>query len=393
MTTGTFLGQTGISISAFDPIIGSGTYTPQGTLVSALLAGTLASYQHEILADGGWWSASMSMSLPFAEAEDWFENGLNRHIEVYNPALERVWAGFVDQVSLSAGTLQAVRGPLMDVVNRGSVVYTPILDATTTPPTEGSESTTTIADDAASQALYGILEGVIAGGRLLDDGTTDDAEMLRDTYIQENKDPQTGEDLDLTGGQATVVTLDLLGYVHRLQKWIYQDVTAATVQVDAKIPLVIAADPNGMFSAGTIDANALLASRHEDDNRTAWDVLQELVSLGDAASNRYTLGVYGGQEINYNVVPTTAEYQHSIASNEMQVETYGSGSRVYPWDVLPAQWLFLNDFLAGRGLPSTMRDDPRFMFIESVRYTAPNGLQLSGQKVSRLPQMLARLSG
>jgi hypothetical protein len=40
-----------------------------------------------------------------------------------------------------------------------------------------------------------------------------------------------------------------------------------------------------------------------------------------------------------------------------------------------------------------MRDDPRFVFIESVRYTAPNGLQLSGQKVSRLPQMLARLSG
>lgn len=397
MTTPSLFETTGISISIWKPIIDLVTplYTVRGILVADSFAETVSSYKHEILADGGWWAASISTALSLPDAEDWFENGLNRHVEVYNPAGIVVWAGFVNQVSLSTGTLQAVRGPLMDVVNRGSVVYTPILDATTVPPIEGVETTTTIYDDATSQAAYGILEGVISGGKLLDDGTTDDAVTLRNTYIEENKYPQSSEDLDLSGGREATVQLDLLGYVHRFQKYIYQDTTTATVQIDAKIPLVIAADPNGLFSTDylQIATNATLTSRYEDDNRIAWDVLTQMVSLGDTASNRYTLSVYGNQRITYAVVPTTAEYQHSIISEDIQIEIYGRGTKVDPWDVLPARWLFLNDFLAGRGIPTTLRDDPRYTFIESVTYTAPNIVQISGQKVSRLPQMLARFAG
>jgi len=188
------------------------------------------------------------------------------------------------------------------------VVYSPILDATTAPPLEGSETTTTIADDATSQTAYGILEAVVSGGKLLDDGTTDDAAQLRDVYLEENKDPQTSEDLDFSSGATATVQLDLLGYVHRLGKWIYQDMTAATVQIDTKIALFPAADPNGLLSTDVsqIAANAALTSRYEDDNRMAMDVLNEDVSLGDVANNRYTLGLYADQRITYAATPTTA---------------------------------------------------------------------------------------
>ena len=397
MTIPSYIEQSGLSISAWIPDIDVSTplYVPRRTLVTDALAATLVSYHHDILADGGWWSADITFSAALEDAAVWFENGLNRHIEVYNASLENIWAGFVNQVTLSAGTLSAVRGPLMDVTNRVSVTYTPILDATTVPPIEGSETTTTIEDNDDSQALYGILEEVVSGGKLLDDGTTDDAVQLRDTYLAENALPQASEEIDISRSGAVTVQLDCLGYVHRFQKYIYQDTTAATVQVDAKIPLVIAADPNGLFSTdySQIATNAVLTSRYEDDNRMAWDVLMQEVALGDAAYTRYTLGVYQDQQIVYAAVPTTATYQHSILSQEMQVEQYGSGTPVAPWDVLPARWLFLYDFLPGRGQPAALRDDPRFVFIESVRFTAPNTVQLAGQKFSRIPQMIAQLSG
>jgi len=395
MTTASWFQQTGLSISVWEPTIDTATplYTPRGRLVTDTLSDILSSYQHEILADGGWWSASITISLSVQESEDWFEDGLNRHIEVYNPALALVWAGFVNQVTISAGTLAATRGPLLDIANRVSVVYSPILDATTAPPLEGSETTTTIADDATSQTAYGILEAVVSGGKLLDDGTTDDAAQLRDVYLEENKDPQTSEDLDFSSGATATVQLDLLGYVHRLGKWIYQDMTAATVQIDTKIALFPAADPNGLLSTDVsqIAANAALTSRYEDDNRMAMDVLNEDVSLGDVANNRYTLGLYADQRITYAATPTTAAYQHDILDQAMRVETYGNGATVDPWDVLPARWVFLYSFLPGRGQPAALRDDPRFLFIESVRFSAPSTVQISGQKVSRIPQMIARL--
>lgn len=397
MTTPSLYETTGISLSVWKPTIDLGTplYTPRGTLIDRDLAFTITSYSHEILADGGWWSASISFPLTQVDAEEWLEEGLNRHVEIYNTAGETIWAGFINQVTLSAGTLTAVRGPLLDCVNRASVTYTPILDATTVPPIEGAETTTTIANDPTTQTLYGILEAVISGGKLLDDGTTDDAVQLRETYLEEYKNPQSSEDLDLSGGADVVIQLDLLGYVHRFQKYIYQDLTAATVQIDDKIPLVIAADPNGLFSTDytRIGTNPSLTSRYEDDNRNAWDVLTQEVTLGDAAYNRYTLGVYQNQQIRYAVVPTTIAYQHAISDNDIQIEQFDSGVNVDPWDVLPARWLFLTDFLVGRGLPGSPRDDPRSIFIESVHFTAPNLVQVGGQKLSRIPQMMARLSG
>jgi hypothetical protein len=378
------------------PTIVVGTsYTPRGEVIHDKFQWFISSYQHESVVNGGWWAASITFETTQDEGEDWLEVGLNRHIEVCNPGADVVWEGFVNQVTLSLGTLSAVRGPLIDVSNRVSVVYSPILDATVAPPIEGSETTTTIADDADSQLAYAILEEVIGGGSLLDDGVTDDAVLLRDTYLAENKDPQTGEDLNIGGTGTPTVTIDLLGYVHRFGKWGYSETTAATIQVATKIQNVITADPNGMFSTdySRIDANAVLTSQYDDDNRKAMDVLDSLVSLGDASNNRYSLGVYANRQVIYAVAPTVAKYQHAIGSNAFQVITFSNEDPVDPWDIVPAQWTYLNDFLVGRDIATTLRDDPRYVFIESVRFTAPIAVNLQGGKVSRLPQLLARLSG
>ena len=371
------------------------SYIPRGTVVDDELAAKADAYNQEIQANGGWWSAALTLSLSLQDAEEWFENGLNRHIETSNPGGQVVWAGFVNQVTVRAGTLVAVRGPLMDVTNRCSVVYTPILDATRIPPLEGTQTTTTIADAAVSQAHFGILESVVNGGKRLDDGTTDDATQHRNLYLQENRDPPTSRDLNLDAGDPAIVTLDLLGYVHRLKRYVYQDTTALTIQVDTKIQAVFVADPNGLFSTdySGIATNNTITSRYENTNSDAWTVLQQEVALGDTALNRYIIGVYGEQRVVYEAIPDTISYQHAITGEESQVELYPSGALVDPWDVQVGEWLFLTDFLAGRGEPADLRTDPRLVLIESARYTAPWSLGLSGAKVNTLPQMLARMGG
>jgi len=176
-----------------------------------------------------------------------------------------------------------------------------------------------------------------------------------------------------------------------------QDLTTATVVITnaagtGKMQLTITADPNGLFSTdySQMTTNPFLASQYEDDNRTAWDVIQKLVAIGDINDNRYTFGIYNGLRAIYAAMPTTATYQHRIAGREVEVETYGTESTIKPWDVLPARWSFLVDFSVGRTQPADQRLDPRFLFIESVRYTAPEGLQISGNKVSKIPQILAK---
>lgn len=394
MTTPSFYKSTGISISVFKPTIDMGvpSYVPAGMLLDDSIAQQIDTYSHEILANGGWWSASLALKGALVDTEDWFDNGLNRHVEVYNPALVKIWEGFVNRVTLSAGTLSAVRGPLLDAANRASVTYTPILDATATPPIMGVQTTTLVADDAASQNKYGILEDVVSGGQLLDDGVTDEAVQQRNTFLNEMREPETTEDLGVGAMSEPTVELELLGYAHRLGRWIVQDLTAATIQIDTKLQTVMALDPNGMFSTdyAGISANALLTSRYEDDNRTAWDVIQSLVSVGDAADDRYTFGVYGGLKAFYAPLPSDTAYQHRIADPLIQIETYGTGTKIEFWDVLPAKWMFLSDFLVGRPQPVDRRLDPRYVFIESVQFSAPNDLQISGNKVGKLAQMIAK---
>ncbi len=390
----------GLSISAFKPSIDVDTplYTPRGVLITDQLGQQVDSYEHEIVANGGYWSARMTLVDARQELEDWFSQGLNRHVEVYGPELTKVWEGFVNQVTYSSGPLTAVHGPVMQIANRVSVTYAPVLDATTTPPTLGVQQSTTVVDNNDSRALYGVLEAVLSQGQLLDDGTTDEAAQIRDTYLAENAWSQSSEDLGLLDTSQPSITLDCLGYVHRFQRYVMQDTTAATVQISnnagtGKLQYAIADDPNGMFPAdySEMENNAFLTSRYENTNRMAWDVITELVGVGDVNDSRYTFGIYDGRIATYAAIPTDIEYQHRIGDAAMRLERYGSGQEIMPWLARPARWLFLPDFLTGQTPSTTMRRDPRHIFIEGVRYSAPWNVQIGGSKVGRLDQMLAKL--
>jgi len=358
----------------------------------------MTSYSHATRAYGGWWSASLDFAASRVEAEEWYENGAGRHVEVFNAIGKIVWAGFIDSVTISMGTLTATVGPLTEMVNRASVIYTPILYTDVVDPedhvTTGEQTQTTIADDAPSQDKYGIFEEVLSGGEMLDDGTTNEAEQYRDTFIAEHRLPATDERLSTEGSQITRVHLELKGYVCFLQRYVVSETDTLTCSISTKLEDALGDDPNGLFSTDYqfMEANAFLVNRNEEKERNAWAVIEEMVNLGDANDNRYVFGVYEGQRFHYRQVPDSTKYQHRLIQSTMQIETFGAGMRVEPWDVQAGEWLFLSDFLAGmgdtHGVPA--RGDHCYVFIEEVKYTAPMGIEIVGGHYGTLGQWLAK---
>jgi hypothetical protein len=68
------------------------------------------------------------------------------------------------------------------------------------------------------------------------------------------------------------------------------------------------------------------------------------------------------------------------------------GGVVNSWDMRPCKWVAVPSFLAGFGYKKVdFRNDPRVFFAEEVNFTAPDQVVISGAKVRKLSQYLAKL--
>ena len=375
----TILGNMGICIIAKEPLwVGSAVVDP-------LISWKAGGYQHETGANGGYLSARFELVDNITALEDWFINGLGRHIEVYSPQLDLIWAGFVNTIRYSIGGVQSTHGPLMDVVNRLAVTYRTIT-YNTNPPIGGIEAATPQSNNTTSQARFGILEGVLSGGS----GTATEMAQVRDTYLAENAWPQVSNNLNLSRANDLSMSIEVLGYWHLLSKYYYNDNNTGTENASTKIQNIFDADPNGLFTDfNLIEANTLQFAQFDQTNDSRADGLAKgVVVRGDASDNRWLVGVTGQQRPYYKAVPTAVEYYHRL-SDPAQWVTLANGSLVYPWDVKPGKWLQIADFLTSDR--TALRQDSRKVFIERVSYTAPWGLSLSGGKAGTINQRLAKL--
>lgn len=361
----------------------------------------LSAYGHEIAVDGGYKSATIKISANIHEIEEWIENGLGRDVVAYSPEGIKIWEGFANEIMGSFGSVQVKRGPLMNVGNRVSVVYTPYVDITGVEPTTGETTETVIAEDLESQEEYGILETIVNGGTLMDDATycgdgcvpDNEAEELRDAYLNECKYPETTHTIGDSGGDVSL-TLNCLGYNEWLTKYVYNIESDLTIQIPYKIIAVLVADPNAIFSTdytyiSTAAAYLLLTSELENQNKTAKAIIDELLAQGDANDNRTIFGIYNDRKAYFSAIPNEIEYYYDMYSRDRHIYT-ASGGIIQPWYIRPGKWLFLNDFMAGRTINTALRLDPRNVFIESVRYDAPYSIQMTGSKISTVKQLMAK---
>jgi hypothetical protein len=386
-----------VVVSAPQPIVGHQAFgvtvevwTPSfGTvfLPTAVRLGLFdwETYEHTLAVGLGYDSMNCAKACNWEEAYHWLGYGLGAHVQATDDAGVTIWEGRVNQVQVSAAGLSVSKGPLQDVGNRVVVTYQLKVDASD----EGQEQKRTDpGNNLTSQARYGICYQTLSGGST----TTARANQIRDAYLALNAWPRMPKELSLGGGDVRV-TLNCLGYAHWLN-YPYRYVTSkAMTTVSAKLAAVLAASPNGFFGGGNIiTTNALAVPGFEDTDKTAADIIGELVNLGDAALNRYLFGIWANRIVRYEAAPTTTEYQQRTDDPRQVVENM-HGHVVNPWAVRPGKWLAFSNLGAGSLVGRTgpgLPEEERTMFIESVQFRAPYGLTLSGGVVNDLVQALAQ---
>lgn len=377
-------------------------YVPRGTEIITLEEVTADfNYSHE--ANGGCWELNLQMAGDQDEVEDWLQRGLGRHVEACDPDLVVVWDGFVNQVSVSISGLNVDRGPLMEICNRCSAHYARQAvvgsEIVTT-----SGLTTTVVEQDESQLRYGIFEKIISGGTVWDDGVDNEAEELRDTYLNEFSLPETGKSFSNVAVGQVMVSISCIGYINFLKNYIYNRNTPTTDAVstpiydpadaDSKLRTVLEADPNNLFTDDTLwhfDTNMILEAQWEDQDSDAYSIIQSMVEKGDHTGNRTLFAVKPGLNLHYGAIPDTLKYKHGLSDPAQDVFMFEGGQEIEPWEVKAGEWLLFTDFLVGEVVPSALREDPRALFIERVGYSTPVGLQLDGGKVHTFKQKLATM--
>jgi len=381
MTTASYMRATGLTIHAA-PSLFSGA----GSLVD--ITDLVASWSHTIAAMGGYKSANITLYVDQATLDDWLDTGIGKDITLYSPSGQVRFNGFVNNISATIGGLSITIGPLMQIANRARTVYSTV-DTTFSPPAVGVRANSTTYNNTGSQTLYGVQSKVLSVGG----ATLASANQITQTYLAEMSIPQVSQTLNIGAGGAASLKLDCLGYDAFLQTYPYANTASGTTTISTRIPLVLAAQPAALYSTdySGIATNTTVIPVYENNDRTAWTIITSLVAKGDATFNRYIFGIYANRKATYAAAPTAIEYYHQISSEYAEV-TDSVGYKIDPWDVLPGKWLMVNDLMIGRtSSAAALSEDPRNIFIESISFTAPNGLSITGGRVSKLSQYLAQL--
>ncbi len=382
----------GISLQVWKPRISSGLYVPEGAYIRSM-ENIQTSWSHVISVDGGYKSASMTMAMTRGDVDDWVSDGLGRHIVAFNEAQQRIFEGFVNKVTVNNGPLTHVRGPLVDITNRLTVSYTPI------DPDTGAKGITTETqfdypnagdgNDAASQRRWGLFEQVLNAGECTDD----EALQYRSLFLSEYAEPAQTNDISLGGTGGGDVSIEILGYITFLEKFVYTNDSPFFATATDKIRDIVLSEPNGIFTdVSGLDANAIAVPLWEGDrSSTGKSIIDGIVAQGDVSDLRTFFGIYANRRAIYQSRPTTVFYHQRLADEAHRILDAG-GNAVLPWNVKPGKWLYIDDFALSAPRPLDLRNDPRAMLIEQVSYSAPWGLGLQGSgSVRNLPQWVAKL--
>ncbi|MFH1635312.1 MAG: hypothetical protein ABIG63_15075 [Chloroflexota bacterium] len=337
-------------------------------------------------ATGGYHSLSLTDRSKQLDVEEWLANGLMRHIEVWSEAPIHVWEGFVDSITASLGSLSFTLGPVTQIANRVSIIYSPV-DTSTDPPAVGITTDTVIVENIDSQARYGIWPVILTAGTT----TLTDAEEYANSYLNHHAWPVATRQVNTEGNDVSI-TIDCLGYFHMLN-YPYAAVGPGTQDASAKIDAIVnnTSNPNSSwlpFNRTFIDSsNTLQVIQAEDQNRLASNIIKEIAALGDISDNRWLFGVYNHREIHYHAAPTDVRYRMHLSDPKVRITD--EGAEVAPCAIVAGEWLKFLDFALGQEAIS-LRQDPRSMFIETATYRAPWSLDLQGGNVDTVRQILAQ---
>ena len=348
---------------------------------------SVKSYSHVISADYGFKSANFEISMTEEDVNDWIDYGLGKDIMVYDGEGTNIWKGFVNKVSASIGDRTYSVGPLMDVANRVTLIYTPIIESATGGLILGVTQEYPMVQNTDSQALYGIIEKVISGSNMFDS----EAGLAANSYATEFGTPPKDESLSILQSNVPIVRIECLGYKEWLNAYAYNNTAITLTYFHTKIQSVVNADPNNIFSHDYSEMvnNLSLTNDYEYENKTAYTIVDGITKMGDIAYNRWNVQVLENNMIYYKSIPNLLEYYHPIKQGVPYI--YSSAyAHIMPWNVRPGKWLMYTDVNIGT-MPTSILNSPLVKFVEEVTYTMPYGLSLSFSRFSTVRQLFQTL--
>ncbi|MFQ5609636.1 MAG: hypothetical protein ACE5F8_05125 [Woeseiaceae bacterium] len=343
-------------------------------------------YRHRITATVGFDTASFDLRDRKDALEEFFYNGLGRHVVRYGPDGQfTAWEGQIVEMTLTVPGMRATIS-LSAMYNRVAVRYTE-LDTGSNPPGETADTTTADADDTDSQDRYGIKQLVFRPPKA-SKLTQTDAEQLRDTMLSEYKQPRRSADI-VSSMSEPRLRVKCQGYGHTLG-WRVYNYTAASGTDDADDEIADINTSVGQFIASTdLDANTLQVAQYTNEDLTALEQIQAIASLGDASDNRWLAYVLEDRKLYYKPASTTVKYWRRMADNRQEIRDQ-SGRVIPPWELRPNNWIRTTDVYPFGLAPANLQDDYQAMFIESVEWQEPDTLLLAGSRGDAMQGVIAR---
>lgn len=331
-------------------------------------------YKHRIASMGGCDTASCTLMVSRAEAEYVYETFIGNRVAVFvdNPAAP-IWEGLISRITITLPGIVLTRS-LDALANRVSV--TGIDSSSVSPPAVVPNADGAAVDDTASQAIYGIKEGVFR--RPIRNTAAPDTygTSLKARVVGQLAYPQASASSQ-GGGNQTIVEIECIGFFHTLE-WemaaspanIYSFRNGSTGIID----VVLAGLDNAATFFNNADVTQLTNNAQTiaqwQSGQTAWQVLQALAEAGDG-STPWIAGITptdwntDTRRMYYRAANLTVGY--TVRSNDGARIRTTSGALVQPWTVQPDTVIRLTDALVGWDGDG---DDPRNVYLSFVQYDA-----------------------
>lgn len=332
-------------------------------------------YRHRKIAIGGDDSASCVLYISVNEAEWWLENAVGNGVQFYaDDPTYPIFDGFINRVTYSIGSAVFTQS-VDDMFNRTTVdSYSKAA---------GAIATTTAIDVTASQNIYMIKHGQLAGE--VDYGGTS-KNALRSLIASRYAYPQVSFS---PGGGTVELKIEVLGWYHVWEWQMYESTNTSAIDADAAILRITvntsaeyptnaqyiyatgAGGAGNTWAAQIIANPAFTISREATNGCTYWDRISEIATAGDTSSH-WVVGITRQSAIQptryvyYRAAKPAVKYVQRV-TNEPGILRDIYARRVNPWWVEPDNSIQATDVLFGWAQTAY---DLRATYIEAVTYDA-----------------------
>jgi hypothetical protein len=233
-------------------------------------------------------------------------------------------------------------------------------------------------EDTDSTGLYGDSEYIEQAPSMYNQTA---AEARRDRLLAQDAYPRSRAQGGLVidparEGEADGLTVTCAGHVFSMNRR-HRETDTAPANASAQVSTLVG--ESEFVTAGNIDTNTLQVPISTGGTPTPlWDLIEEIIVMGDASGNEWAGGVYADRE--FDLVAAETDVTHYWRNGQLYDE---AGSSVLATHVKPDILVEIVGAPRGRILSGASTwDQPNRAYIEEVEFQAPDKLRL----IPRLPR-------